>query len=134
MNILKFDNFYGSQINENNHIDKKLTNRLMQYALTYAIMTQELGTGDIFEDRIIIGADVEDQDFIVKSKNGKEYQVNDILVHLKFDAPSDVEVGIVLDEDDDDNEYSDLGIIPLEDIVNLNELIDFVESIATYGK
>lgn len=107
----------------------------MQYALTYAVMTQELDTGDIYEDRIIIiGANVEDQDFIVKSKNGKEYQAYDILVHLKFDAPSDVEVGTVIDEDDDDNEYSDLSIIPLEDIVNLNELIDFVESIATYRK
>lgn len=107
----------------------------MQYALTYAVMTQELDTGDIYEDRIIIiGANVEDQDFIVKSKNGKDYQANDILVHLKFDAPSDVEVSTVIDEDDDDNEYSDLSIIPLEDIVNLNELIDFVESIATYGK
>lgn len=136
MNILGFEKFTETRVNENlnNTVTKASIQNLIRYVLRYAFKNGAVDADDVYDTAVLVAADVEDRNFIVKSVNGKDYKLTDLLVHLNFDGPADLETGIFVDESEWPCDYSDNCIIPLDDIVNFNELSDFIESLAPYGK
>lgn len=115
------------------NIDVELYKQLMYNVLIKSINgTIRRSSGelkvDIFSEVMICSADFEDDGFLLKSKNGKDYKLNCIEINFNYDSSPELSVLVNLYDDDyPADEYEDNGEMPIEDIVNLNELIEFTK-------
>lgn len=115
------------------NIDAELYKQLMYNVLIKSINgTVRRSSGelnvDIFDKVMICSADFEDDGFLLKSKNGKYYKLNCIDINFNYDSSPELSILVNLYDDDyPADEYEDDGEMPIEDIVNLNELIEFTE-------
>ena len=132
MDILDFKEFTTKTINEdisNNNISRRKITKLMFHALRRAFADGGMDPGDVYDSGVLIVTDVRDEGFIVRSVNGEDYLLTELLVHLNFERPAALELGIQVD-DERPGDYSDNGIIPFDDVANFGELADFIESLS----
>ena len=128
MNIIKtFEGFTSRQVNQD------LYEKLMFYTLLKCMgRTRTHESGDIhidaYEGTMITALDL-DGDFIIRSKNGGSYKLT--CIEIDFNYTRLPETSLLVDLDSEEypaDEYDSNGEIPIEDVANLEELVEYMES------
>ena len=128
MNIIKtFEGFTSRQVNQD------LYEKLMFYTLLKCMgSTRTNENGDIhidaYESTMITMLDL-DGDFIIRSKNGGSYKLT--CIEIDFNYTRLPEISLLVDLDSEEypaDEYDSNGEIPIEDVENLEELVEYLES------